>query len=247
MSFETYQTELAPPWHRTREGELLNGTLGSVKDELEADLHAATLARLARYAPEDALALLGEECGLRRYPREALEVWRRRVQHAWTYWSLAGTIRGVEIALEAAGYRAVVVEHYQDPDPTHWAEFSVTLTPLNPIVRKRQWGGGLRWGGGDRWGGLDPNGTPLDALADLVREVKPAHTRLRRLTYRNRARYWGGDLRWGEGREGAQPGVDSGWGTSHGVPFIVAPTGSDSGPRWGGEPEIVLYDINAQE
>lgn len=236
-------------------GGIADGIAALIAQLLTLEVQAASaliLDWLPQTASEAALTTIGEGRSLRRWPGEPLDTWRRRVQGAAEYWALAGTVPGLKLALAQAGYQAMVIEHLKDPDPARWAEFSVTLTPLAPIVTPWQWGTG-RWGQQPgqprrRWGGLDPNGIPLEYLKDLIREVKPAHTRLRRLTYRNRARYWGGTARWGEGRaQNGRPGVPAGWGVSYGLPFVVSPTttSADNGPTWGGESELVLYDIDA--
>lgn len=249
--YQEYAADLSPVWLRAPDWQAEIRARAAPLDDLTLRARTAVLARLIQFAPEDVLTLIGAERGLRRFPGEPTAVYRRRVQGAWAFWRLAGTVPGMELMLAHAGYKAVVIEHFRDPDPEHWAEFSISLTPLNPILDPRQWGGGDTWGRQPgqprkRWGGLDPNGIPLEHLRDLVQDIKPAHARLRRLTYRNRARYWGGTARWGEGREGAQPGVPAGWGVTWGAPFLRAPQepASDNGPTWGGEPEIVLYDLN---
>lgn len=235
-------------------GGAADGYIRMLAGLLTLEVEAATrlvLDWLPETANEDALALIGAARSLRRWPREPLETWRRRVIGAADFWALAGTYPGMTLALAQAGYQAAIVEHGRDDgDLERWAEFSVALTPLAPIVTPWQWGDG-QWGQQPgqprrRWGGLDPNGIPLQYLKDLIREVKPAHARLRRLTYRNRARYWGSPAKWGEGRTGGRPGVPAGWGVSYGLPFVIAPgTSADNGPTWGGESELVLYDIDA--
>ncbi|GGR00350.1 phage tail protein [Deinococcus ruber] len=212
------------------------GAVGAGLDDLATRAYTAMLARLILLAPEDALLLAGAERGLRRFPSESVETYRTRVVDAWRFWELAGTLAGMKQALASAGYRATIVEHFRDPDPRHWAEFSVTVSPLNPLPNDAHWNGQRRWGDGARWG-VDPNAVPTDYLVDLIREVKPAHARLRQLSYFPRGRYWGSDAEWGEGR------LDSpvtGWGFSYALPDYVEQS-TDSGPRWGTEPGVVLY------
>lgn len=249
-TYQDYAANLAPIWLRGEQWQSEIRARAAPLDDLTLRARTAVLSRFLQFAPEDVLGLIGAERGLRRYPGEPAEVYRRRVQGAWEFWRLAGTVPGMTLMLAHAGYQASIVEHWRDPDPDRWAEFSISLTPLNPIYEPRQWGAGHVWGqqpgqSRKRWGGLNPNGVPLEYLRDLVQDIKPGHARLRRLTYRNRARYWGGTARWSEGREGAVPGVPSGWGVTFGVPFVRAPSGNnaDNGPTWGGEPEIVLYDL----
>ena len=73
-------------------------------DDLRARATGVMLARLIRFAPEDALLLIGEERGLQRYPGEYLAAYRHRVANAWEFWRWAGTVRGMLYALEHMGY-----------------------------------------------------------------------------------------------------------------------------------------------
>jgi Phage tail protein (Tail_P2_I) len=216
--------------------------LAAPLDDLAQRAYTAVLARLILVAPEDAVNLAGTERGLTRYPLETLETWRARVVDAWGYWELAGTLAGLVRALASAGYRAVVTEHWRD-EPAKWGEFSVTVTPLNPLPNDARWNGQRRWGDGARWG-VDPNAVPTDYLPDLIRSVKPAHARLRRLTYYPRGRFWGGEGQWGEGRPPADPAL--GWGLDYGL-ADYRDSGTDSGPRWGAEPGAVLYDMATED
>ena len=224
---------------------LLSG-LGDLLDELTARASAALLAGTIYNAPEDGLELLGKERALKRFPREGLEVWRDRVAGAFDFWQLAGTLAGVQLALSQAGYRAQGVEHFRDPDQERWAEFSVYVVPANPIDDPGTWGDGMRWGEGRKWG-FDANAVPLDSLYDLIQEVKPAHARLRHLGFRPRANYWGGELTWGQGRT-TNPLLNfaARFGLKYGLGFdgLVA---TDSGATWGGDREIVLYDLYGGE
>lgn len=216
------------------------GAVGAGLDELAARAYTAMLARLILLAPEDALLLAGAERGLTHYPGEPLDTYRTRVVDAWRFWELAGTLAGMTQALASAGYRATIVEHFRDPDPTHWAEFSIAVSPLHPLPNNAHWGDGTtRWGDGHRWG-VDPNAVPTDYLPDLVRQVKPAHARLRTLAYFPRGRFWGGQLTWGEGR--AELTAIPGWGLNYGLPDYPN-AGTDSGPRWGVEQGTVLYQL----
>ncbi|THF70511.1 hypothetical protein E7T06_07340 [Deinococcus sp. Arct2-2] len=212
------------------------GAVGVSLDDLALRAYTAMLSRLILVAPEEAVMLAGGERGLKRYPSESLDTYRRRVIDAWAYWEMAGTLPGMIQALASAGYRATVTEHWRT-QPEKWAEFSVTVSPLNPLPNNARWDGQRRWGEGARWG-VDPNAVPTDYLADLVNSVKPAHARLRELNYYPRGRFWGGEVEWGEGRPPPEPAF--GWGLNYGIPDY-RDTGTDSGPRWGTEPPLVLY------
>jgi hypothetical protein len=227
---------LSPLDYTDPDTEALLGAVGDLLDELEVRATAAVISGSILNAPEDGLLLLGSERILTHYPSESAETYRNRVLHAFEFWQMAGTLPGIVAALASAGYRATIVEHFRDPDPKHWAEFSITVSPLNPLPNGARWDGRRRWGDGARWG-VDPNAVPTDYLVDLIREVKPAHARLRQLSYFPRGRYWGGTTEWGEGHTES---TVTGWGYSYALPDYVE-QGTDSGPRWGTEPGVVLY------
>ena len=215
--------------------------LAAPLDDLTGRAYAVALARLIAYAPEDALLLLGAERQIRRYPGEPLETYRRRVLGAWEFWRLAGTVPGILHALKDAGYRAIVREHFRDPDPDHWAEFSVVVGPAQTPKADARWDAQTTWGSGASWGFVLP-AVPLDWLPDLIREVKPAHARLRRVIWSPRGRYWGGGVTWGEDRPApkAQP---YGYGVQTGVAEYVPGTErTDSGPAWGESDNETLYE-----
>lgn len=217
--------------------------LAAPLDDLVTRARTVMLARLIPFAPEDALHLLGAERGLKRYPGEPLDVYRARVQAAWAYWQQAGTVPGLVAALAAAGYRASVTEHFKDPDPVRWAEFSVRVSPLKPPQADAQWDGQDTFGGGRAWGYVLP-AVPLDWLPDLIREVKPAHARLRRLQWSPRGRFWGGEIAWGQDRAApapARPGVNTGlWG------HLPELTRTDSGAAWGEGDMETIYEMQGE-
>ncbi|MCD0156003.1 phage tail protein [Deinococcus sp. 6GRE01] len=216
------------------------GALAGPLDDLVIRARSVMLMRLVLSAPEEALLLLGEERGIRRYPQEPLSTYRRRVQGAWEYWRWAGTPTGLRRALADAGYQAVITEHYTDPDPARWAEFSVAVSPLHPLPANAAWNSQTTWGSGAHWG-INPNAVPTQWLPDLIREVKPAHARLRRLTYYPRARFWGGAADWGEGRDLPIPQV--GWGQWTGVQGPQPQDRTDSGPAWGESDADIIYQL----
>lgn len=215
------------------------GAVGGVLDELAARAHTVMLSRLIPHAPEDALTMLGRERGLTRYPGEPLDTFRARVAGAWVYWQQAGTLPGIVAALKQAGYRATVIEHFRDPDREHWAEFSVLVQPLERLETDAWWGG-TTWGGGRKWGFVLP-AVPLAYLPELVRELKPAHARVRRVLWSPRGRFWGGDVTWGEDRPVPDPPV--GWGVQTGYEQYLPADRTDSGPAWGESDLQVLYDM----
>lgn len=239
-AYQEYALSLRPPALRGNAFAAQIAARAAPLDDLVLRARTLLLARLALSAPEDALMLIGAERGIRRYPEEPLGVYRTRVVDAWRYWQQAGTVPGVVAALAAAGYRAAIVEHVRDPDPEHWAEFTVIVGPLSPLPADAHWGSGGTWGGGRSWGFKLP-AVPLDSLAELVREVKPAHARLRRLIWSPQGRYWGGTVQWGEVHRTPPPAL--GWGLQTGYSTPVSAEYADTGPSWGGLDNEVIYEM----
>lgn len=187
--FEDYQQELAPPWHRTRPGAALNGATGAFKDDLESDLIDAVQARFPRSSPEDGLSLLGDERRLPRFPDELTEAYRARLTGAFEFWQWAGTLRGLTLALEQLGYVPTVIEHFRT-DPAIWAEFSVVLYP--GVKRYGTWRVGRATVGDGKIVGLDITPDEAGRVRSVVGRVKPAHTRLRTLSYAKYGKAVGG-------------------------------------------------------
>jgi hypothetical protein len=102
---------------------------------------------LTSYCTEDALALVGRERRLPRYPGETVEQYRARVHDAWDAWEFAGSDKGIIGQMQAAGYAPVqlwlrtdfLVEQvygqtvYYRPseiDPPEMSSFILKLTAL---------------------------------------------------------------------------------------------------------------------
>jgi hypothetical protein len=84
--------------------------------------------------------------------------------------------------LEAAGYEAHIHEHFRD-DPSIWAEFSIYLWPYRPEFTTDRWNDGVgAWDDGTTWD-YTIAGVELRRVPELVREVKPAHAKLRSVYY----------------------------------------------------------------
>jgi hypothetical protein len=101
--------------------------------------------------------------------------------YATRFWLLAGTLPGLALWLRAAGYEAHIWELYRY-NPSLWAEFAVYLWPYHPEWTTDRWDDGGTWDDETDWDytlhGLEPIRT-----LNLIREVKPAHSRLRFISY----------------------------------------------------------------
>jgi hypothetical protein len=181
MTYREWQRRLAPPWLQEGAGGRFLEGLGEAKDGLAEAARQAVLARMIQRAPEDALGLIGEERLLPRFPGELVEAHRTRLLTAWEFWQKAGTLPGLALWLRAAGYDAHVWELYRY-NPSLWAEFAVYLWPHRPEWVTDRWDDGGTWDDGTDWdytlNGLEPIRT-----LELIREVKPAHARLRFISY----------------------------------------------------------------
>jgi hypothetical protein len=124
VSYKDLQRDLAPPWLQQRWGTAWLEAKGEEKDALIDLLVDAVLARFAKSAPEDALALIGAEHGIGRYPGEGLETYRGRVLGALDSWANSGRPAGIQSAFAGVGYEATVLELRQ-VDAARWAEFEV--------------------------------------------------------------------------------------------------------------------------
>lgn len=240
---------LLPPERRPAPGGAaadLVGMLGEVQADAADAAFRMIFLWLASTTDEAGLALLGDARCLSRFPGEPTEVFRQRVMGAFSFWEQAGTVPGMVRALAQAGYHAVVIEHQMaDPDPVRWAEFSVKVSPLTPLKPSAQWDSGGVWDGSKYWD-FELPAVPLDSLPELIREVKPAHARLRRLTFSPRGRYWDGNAKWDEGRdtEVADPYLGYGLHTGYNEQLLTLEQ-TDSGVQWDAAEDTVIYDLEA--
>lgn len=184
VPYDQYQRWLArivPPWLQGIRGRSLVSGLGGGLDEHASLVATGVLARFVQRAPEDALTTLGAERNLNRYPGELTSAFRSRVLAAWDFWQWAGTLPGVLFWLSAAGYDAYVYEHFRD-DPSIWAEFSVYLWPKIAEYTTDRWDEGGAWDDATTWD-FTLAATELLRVPALLREVKPAHAKLRGVYY----------------------------------------------------------------
>jgi hypothetical protein len=150
-------------------------------------------------APEDALVLIGEERLLPRFPGEPTDAYRARLLAAWEFWRWAGTFPGLVYWLRVLGYEPFVVEWYRY-DPSIWAEFSLYLWPHRPEFTTDRWDDGVgAWDDDTTWD-YTLNGVELQRVPALVKEVKPAHAKLRSVYYIPGPRdVWDDDGVWDDG------------------------------------------------
>lgn len=107
---EHYRT-LLPDGLRPAAGGMADGYVAVIARVLGLEVEAASAMILDWFpqtASPQALDVIGNARGLRRYPDEYLEAWRNRVVNAYEFWAKAGTVPGMLAALEHLGYGVVI-------------------------------------------------------------------------------------------------------------------------------------------
>jgi len=201
-AFYRHLLSLLPPGRYPREGGAADGTVRML-GALEASAVEETLAlfrqALPQYAEGAFLEEVGRGRGISRFQGELEAAFRNRVVYAVYFWLLGGTLPGMRLWLEAAGYEAHIHEHFRD-DPSIWAEFSLYLWPYRPEFTTDRWDDGVgAWDDDTTWD-YTLNGVELYRVPALVREVKPAHARVRSIYYIPGPRdVWDDGAVWDEG------------------------------------------------
>lgn len=182
MSYADWLPKVQPPWLHGDRGQAWARALGSTLDRAVDAAVDAVQARHPSYADTQALLQLAHDRAMPTFPGEHIDAFRQRVRLARAFWEKAGTLPGVLLWLRAAGYEATVREHFLD-DPAIWAEFSVYLWPRIAAHVTDRWDDGVGvWDDGTPWD-YQLAATELVRIATLLREVKPAHARVRRVYY----------------------------------------------------------------
>lgn len=165
VPYEQYQrwlVEISPPWlHGVRGSAFVSG-LGAGLDENASLTATGVLARFAARAPEDALATLGGERTLTRYPAESGDAFRARVLGAWDFWVWAGTEYGLSTALSQLGYASAVVP-VRSYDGSRWSEFDVYL-----YASSRSY---------------DGSPEERNRILAVINQIKPGHTKIGSVQY----------------------------------------------------------------
>lgn len=196
---------LLPPGRKPKEGGYAYFVVLALS-ALLADADEAVVQMVRDWSPSrtqnpELLALIGEGRGVKRGSSESFASYRARVVGAADFWRLGGTVAGVVNALEAAGYRVTVTEHYHT-DRRRWAEFSVELYPGETGVRGRAWGDASgSWGNGAKWG-WNISEAEQQRILEVIGEMKAAHSNVRDVWYvlGGPKRQWGDDRgTWGDG------------------------------------------------
>jgi hypothetical protein len=161
--------------------------IGLLADAI-ADIGEAALAsRAPRYAPDDALPLLGDNRQLARGPNEPVHLYRARLATPFAAWSQADSDAGILHALGSLGFNAHIRHNadwnadghpgYVDP---YWARFWIILDP--PSTRglgpPRRAGDGAVSGDGSLAGVTGVSASLIEALFSQVHQWKGSHAAL---------------------------------------------------------------------
>lgn len=167
-----------PPWLLGPWGTKLVTAIGQMFDDAYDEAFEAGAAGSVGSPtfPVDALALLGNERNIERYPAESNDAYSTRVKAAWESWKQAGTMRIVS-ELSALGLTAEIKETFTagwdwDGDAANWSRFWSVITDHGWSFV--YWGsGGSAWGDGV-WG-CDATQAEAGTLLRLIRKWKPGH------------------------------------------------------------------------
>jgi hypothetical protein len=179
MAVRTYTQwalDNSPPWLLGPWGEKLVRAIGRVFDDAYSTVFEAGAAGSvdAPSFPNDALALVGSERNIERYPAETDSQYKLRVKNAWDSWSQAGTMRLVA-ELDYLGFEATIKENHTsswdwDGDADNWSRIWVVITGHDWGVSN--WGEGTI--GTGVWG-CDASQHEAATLLRLIRKWKPGH------------------------------------------------------------------------
>ncbi|PZA07751.1 hypothetical protein DNA98_05445 [Meiothermus sp. Pnk-1] len=187
--YRAYQRDLSPPWLQQDWGRQWQEELGGAKDRLVDWLVLAVRARYITAAPDDALALIGQDRRMPRYPSEGADAYRARLLRAWDWWYRSGTVRGLENAMAILGYTAKIYELFRSI-PARWAEFSLTLRPTNPQSVPNWADDGIWEDDGMLWG-VQLSADERARILGVVNSLKAAHSVLAYCFYITGGAIWG--------------------------------------------------------
>lgn len=179
-TYRQWALDLCPPWLHGTWGKKLVEAIGVVFDEAYNNVFEAGAAGSvdAPTFPVDALALVGSERSIERYPAETNEQYRVRVKGAWESWAQAGTMRLAE-ELEYLGFEATIKEFHTpgwlwQAESMWWSRIWIVITD-HPWDRTTWGQSGRTWRQNNVWG-CDATYHEASTLLRLIRKWKPGHT-----------------------------------------------------------------------
>lgn len=181
VTFRGYLKRTLPAWLLGTWGGRYLYSFGLVLDAIMQGATDATKARMPYpTGPADALARIGQDSALERYPADTDATFRARLQARFPTWQKAGSEQAVVGQLNAFGFANVSVYTAQEwyPGDADWSRFWVVIDPTHgwtwPI-----WGN-FNWNSFTWSATTSPTGQILDlpaSLRRLVRRFKSAHER----------------------------------------------------------------------
>jgi hypothetical protein len=195
-AYQDYQRDMAPPWLQGPIGAKWLEGRGAVKDQLVALLVEAVRARAVMRSPDDALALIGQERNLSRHPGESTEAYRDRLKGARSFWEMAGTLPGIELAMEQLGYTISII-YVRNIDPTRWSNFIPVVRPGPKRYGAPLWDDDGLWEDSGQLWGTDLTAEEQDRIRYIINLVKPSHTDIDDVIfYAQRGALWGEEGLW---------------------------------------------------
>jgi hypothetical protein len=195
-AYQDYQRDMAPPWLQGPIGAKWLEGRGAVKDQLVALLVEAVRARAVMRSPDDALALIGQERNLSRHPGESTEAYRDRLKGARSFWEMAGTLPGIELAMEQLGYTISII-YVRNIDPTRWSNFIPVVRPGPKRYGAPLWDDDGLWEDNGQLWGTDLTAEEQDRIRYIINLVKPSHTDIDDVIfYAQRGALWGEEGLW---------------------------------------------------
>ena len=179
-TYKDYVMSQVPPWLQRSGGKEYLESHANHLDILKEALVAALESSWALNCPTDALAYIGSERQLEKYPNEDLETYRIRLWDAWNAWYWAGTEKGLieqlKLATQLSNITVRTNAQWDDGPPdgnvNWWSRFWVIIGPPHPYTAHK-WGTG-RWGDGRLWG-ADIHPDDLELMRRVIKKWKPSH------------------------------------------------------------------------
>jgi hypothetical protein len=195
-AYQDYQRDMAPPWLQGPIGAKWLEGRGAVKDQLVALLVEAVRARAVMRSPDDALALIGQERNLSRHPGESTEAYRDRLKGARSFWEMAGTLPGIQLAMDQLGYTISII-YVRNIDPTRWSNFIPVVRPGPKRYGAPLWDDDGLWEDNGQLWGTDLTAEEQDRIRYIINLVKPSHTDIDDVIfYAQRGALWGEEGLW---------------------------------------------------
>lgn len=179
--YHRYAQQLSPAWLRGIYGAGFVEARALMAEGAREAAKQAVKAGRVNLAPDDALAEIGADRALPRYPGEDSVAYRKRLAAAWQAYRLAGTKAGLIAALTAAGFPAMTIEEswqYTSAQPAgEWWWYRIVFPLGSYNLRNGTWGSaGGAWGDGRAWD--DPGAKDAERVRRVAKQWAPAHARL---------------------------------------------------------------------